>query len=311
MKKIYLLCLVLSSVSIAEGIKYETLDEEKKYVIDTSDKLRDLQIKSINYELSNFNVSSEKTSGENFLESIEDENSKYEIGNNTYFIGNKDEYNINTKFNFGKVFDFEGNNATLGLNMGYVNGKINNNKLNGVNVGIYAKSYMPDYKLKINTEHKFNYTNVEYEKAFKQNYLGVYGGIDIRTSLGSTFFVEPGVRASYTFNLDSNVLDQNEDKIELKKGINASIGGLARIGYIFGKENKFKLSLGYSLDKRLNNLNKYNIFNKNVEKPANNYITHDVDMQFDVNLKEKHKFSLSVGKNTGGYKGGLSYNYIW
>ncbi len=308
MKKIIFL-MIVTSVCMAEEIKYETLDNSKKNGIELTDKLRDLQIHSLNYEISNFDEMSNQTLGESFIESLEDENGKFRIGNATYFLGNKNKYNIHSNVYLDKILNYEGTQVSFGAILGYVNGKIEQEKLNGVDVGFLAKSYIPDYKIKVNTEHKFNYTNVKYFKGFEQNYLGLVGGIDLRTTVGKSLYIEPLVRASYTYNFKSKLKDQNTDIIELKPNFNFSVGGGVRVGYNFN--DKYRLSLGYVLDKRLKNKNSYKIFNNPVTMNENNYFNHDVDLQFELNLKEKHKITASIGKISKGFKGGMSYKYEW
>lgn len=308
MKKIIILML-LTNFSMAETINYKSLDESKKDVMKTTDILRDIQIHSMNYELSNFDTVTKLNGGEAFINSLEDDNSKLNVGNITYFIGNKNQYNINTKILLNKISNYEGTEVNLATTAGYVNGKVDNEKINGVNVGILAKTIIPEYKVKISTEHKLNYTNVKYSKGYFQNYLGVIGGLDFRATIGDKLFIEPGIRASYTYNFKGKVEDHNKDIIKLNPNINASIGGLIRLGYNIN--DKFRLSLGYALDKRIYNNNKYELYDKKIVKDANNYILHDVDLQFEMNMKEKHKFTASVGKVNKGFKGGMSYKYEW
>lgn len=308
MKKIVFL-MIMASVCMGQEIKYETLDDSKKDVIKFVDNLRNLQIHSLNYEISNFDEMSNRTSGEAFIDSLEDEKGKFGIGNNTYFLGNKNVYNIHSNVQLDKILNYDGTQVLIGGILGYVNGKIEKEKLNGVDVGIVAKTYVPDYKIKIKTEHKFNYTNVKYFKGFEQNYLGVVGGVDLRTTIGKNMFIEPLIRASYTYNFKSKVKDQNDDTVKLKPNFNFSVGGGVRVGYNFN--DKYRLSLGYALDKRLKNKNSYELYDKHVNINENNYFYHDVDLQFELNLKEKHKFIASIGKISKGFKGGMSYKYEW
>lgn len=308
MKKMVFFMMV-SCVCVAESISYKGMGNEKKYVIDTTDEMRDLQIQSQNYGMM-FDAMSNLTSGQTFIENMEDEKGKISIGNSTYFLGNKDKYNIVTSIKMDKIMNYEDMQFLVGGDISYVNGKIKNDKMNGMNLGVNAKIYVPEYKFKLKMEQKLNYTNIKYKENFVQNYLGLVGGIDLKTTIGKNFFIEPIIRANYTYSFKVSVKDQNNDEIKILPNINFSVGGGARIGYNFN--DKIRVSVGYIADKRLNNENKYKIYDKEIiNKEANNYLFHDADLQIEMNLKEKHKFLCSIGKISKGFKGGMSYKYEW
>lgn len=311
MKKVILFLVSLNFLSFSNTINYETLSNEKKYVMDMVNKLKNIQINSINYENSSLIHSDDNTSGENIIYDLEDEILNKRIGVKSYVIANKNKYYFNNSINFGNKFIIEGNTMEIGGNIGYLNGIIDKNKLNGIDFGLDLKAGLADYKLNFSTINKFNYTNIKYEKNFNQNYFSLLGAANIKMRLGEKFFVEPGLRFAYDYNLKSKILDHNNDKIELLPSLNYSIGGFARLGYIFGAENNFKISFAYGIDKKLNNLNNFKIYDKKVLMKADNYILHDIETTFEMKIKEKHNLVLSIGYIDKNAKGGISYKYNW
>lgn len=311
MKKLLFLSLI-TTLGFASTVNYENLSEEKKIVMETIDEFRNMQIKAFNYELSNYKFTNLKSSGQNFIDSLDEKNSKYNIGTFTNFVGDKNKYNINTNINFSKAIDYEGNKTMFGATVGYTNSLINSNKINGINLGLNASAYIPDFKVRINTEHKFNYSIIDYNKNFKQNYMGIIGGLDFRLHFGKKYFVEPGLRASYTYNLKSEVRDQNNSLVKLVPSFNYNIGAFLRAGILFETKNKYKLSIGYAFDKRLKNSNKYEIFSREIiNKKEDNYMVHSGDILVEMLFKDKHKLSLSLGKLSQAYSATLGYNYEW
>ena len=113
MKKLLFLSLI-TTLGFASTVNYESLSEEKKIVMETIDEFRNMQIKAFNYELSNYKFTNLKSSGQNFIDSLDEKNSKYNIGTFTNFVGDKNKYNINTNINFSKALDYEGNKTMFG-----------------------------------------------------------------------------------------------------------------------------------------------------------------------------------------------------
>lgn len=311
MKKTILFLISLNVLSFANTINYETLANEKKYVMNMVDKFKNIQMNAVNYENTGLIHNDSNTSGENILDELEDESLNKIVGIRSYVIANKDMYYLNNRLNFGNRFIIDGNTVEIDGNVGYINGLINKNKLNGVDLGVDFKTTLTDYKLNFSTINKFNYTNIKYEKGFNQDYLSLLGSANIKMRIGEKFFVEPGLRVAYNYNLKSKVLDQNNDKIELDPTLNYSIGGFARLGYIFGDENKYKVSIAYGIDKKLNNANQYKIYNKKIVMKQDNYISHDFETTLEMKIKEKHNLVFSVGYVDKGVKGGISYQYNW
>lgn len=314
MKKTIFILTLISAIALAQNtnsINYETLANEKKIVMETIDTLKNLQMDMLIYDISSFSFTEYKSSGENILDEIEENNQSKSVALKNMVLANKNRYYLKNNINISKKTFLDGNSLEIGTNISYINAMLERNKINAVDLGIDLKTNIADYKLNILTSHNFNYTNIWYYRNFKQDYMAINGSILINANIGEKFFLEPGLRATYNYNLKSKLLDQNDDSIVLNPSINYSIGAYAKIGYNFGDENKYRISFMYGIDKKLNNVNNYEIFSKKLNMKAKNNISHDVEVRFEMQIKEQHNLIMSGGMKGNNFKGGITYKYSW
>lgn len=311
MKKYLYIFTILSIIGFSKTIDYNRLHDSKKYVMKLNDKQKDFLIDSLFYEINTFgNINTEK-SGENYINHLEDKKQNLLVENRTYTIGDKNKIFVLTKFNISKKIPVYGNIARAGLILGYSHLKHMNDKTNGMSLGINLSFKLSDLNLLFLTQHEVNYHHMEYEKKFTGEYIGISGVASIKALLGSSFFIEPSLNAGYVVNFRSKTLDMNNDLIVMNPSINFLVGGSAKLGYMFGTETKVKIYAEYSVNKRLKNKNEYEIYDRQVIKSEDNYLTHGFSAGADINIKNSHNIILNFGRDISAYKGGLSYRFNW
>ena len=311
MKKYLYIFTLLSIVVFARTTDYNRLYENKKYVMKLNDNQKDFFIDSLFYEINTFGNINIQKSGENYINYLEDKKQNILVENRTYTIGDKDKMLVSTKFNMSKKIHAYGNIARAGLIIGYNHFKHINDKTNGMSLGINLSFKLSDLNILFITQHEVNYNQLEYEKNFTGEYLGVTGIASVKALLGSSFFIEPALNAGYVANFRTETLDMNKDKIVMKPTISFLVGGSSKIGYVFGDDVKVKIYAEYSVNKRLKNKNDYEIYDRQVIKDENNYLTHGFSAGADINIKNNHNIVLNFGRDIKAYKGGLSYKFIW
>ncbi|WP_067143256.1 hypothetical protein [Oceanivirga salmonicida] len=294
-------------------IDFENLSDSKKDVFIVNEAHKSFIMRANNYEVSNLmDIENNKSSGENFLEVLEDNNKKIKAQTNMFTLCNKGKCMIKTIVNVDKKEIIEDNPMEVGASVAYAYSNISKNNLNNIDIGINFKFKIPDYKLLLKLKQDFNYTNMKYVREFKQNYYGLSGAANISTSIGNKFFVEPELRVAYAYNFKGKVLDQNNDEITLNGKLDGSLGAGLKVGYMFGEKIKFKLSLGYSFDKEFYSMNdRYRMFNKEVIKNSPEDINHSVIGSIKINIKDKHNIKILFGKSSKVYTAGLLYSTNW
>ncbi|WP_068268266.1 hypothetical protein [Caviibacter abscessus] len=312
MKK-YLIFIMFPSFLLAGTIDYNRLYERKKVFMKLNDTQKDYKMESLIYEADIYEgIMENKTSGENYINFLNNKKTKNMFAKvYAYSFGNKEKYFISSKIAINKPFTLYGNEANIGAVLGYNHLNNLNDVSNGISIGINAAYTVPDLKLQLFTQHEFNYNFQKFDVGFSNHYFGVSGVINARFLLGKKFFIEPNVNLAYNYNFKRSVLDQNKDKITMMPAMNITVGGSVKIGYKFGENPKVKLYASYGLNKKLNNVNKYTIYGKDVIMSKNNYMSHYFDIGSDILIKDTHKISLSLGILTQGYRGGASYKFEW
>ncbi|CAM3057556.1 hypothetical protein [Streptobacillus ratti] len=304
-----------------DNLKYDGLDANVKkeideYALNMSQKIDILKDKmKTRYKLGNFT-----TAGESFLESLEDDDSKFRFGIINKSILNKTSHKNNTDLFFIKNINNDGNIFGVGVYGGYSNSKYKkytNKDLHGLDVGVILEGEFPEYGLKVISMNEFN-------KDFKINedYVSnsIVGGLGItyKKQFGSLFYVEPMGFMLYGSNINTN-LRFNDTNVNIKNNFMYNIGTNLKLGLENEiRNNLYNFYIETSFDKKIKKDNNLIFKFKDKERystvPLENDINLDLGLGFDILLNKEHRFHIETGigliPSEKVYKIGASYELL-
>lgn len=313
MKKIVLIFFT-SIFSFSNVINFEGLHSSKKIPFILNDNIRTYTKDLLNIELNQTLINNDNTSGWNLVDIIDEEVEEYGVEIRNTVIANQNTHLFKSKILFNLTRFAEDIPIEFAGLISYINSGFKNSaNINGVGGGLEFKIKIPDYNIYGITQHNIEYQNIRYNRYIQDNIL-VSGGINIKTFFGDSFYISPRLLASYFFSIKNSFKDANNDKIEILPKLSYDLGASIRVGYMYSEDFKLDISIGYMVDKKMNNVGKYRIFTRDLLKEKNDYLGHIIDAILSISFKDYHKLSASIGVNyQENIKGlaSLNYSYIF
>ncbi|WP_156299955.1 hypothetical protein [Streptobacillus canis] len=304
-----------------ENLKYEGLDvharsEIDEYSINMSQKLDLLKDKL----KSRYKIGKIESSGESFLTSLDNEDTKFNFGIINKSFVSKNSYKNNTDIFFIKNINNDGNIFGVGVYGGYINTKykkFTNKDLHGFDIGVIIEGTLPDYGINFVSLNEFNK-----DFKIKDNYSSnsIVGGVGLmyKKSFGSIFYVEPLAFMLYGSNINSKLKFNNTDVL-VKNNFMYSAGGNLKLGLEKEiDENIYNFFIETTFDKKIKKENNLVFKFKDKDRYSNvqleNDINLDLGMGLDILLKKEHRLHIDGGISLIPveklYKIGVSYELL-
>lgn len=288
-----------------KNISYEGLNVEKRKNIDILIKIiENNRINLLNDLKNKYFIGLNKTSGEIFLEELDEETlDKIIFGLSYNYNYSKKEHNHIPKVFFLKNINKNANVLNTGIYTSYKNFNFlqeNTSNIHIFNIGIDFETLISEYNFSFILLNEYNYI---YNKNFDIKANNINGGakISFQKYLGNIFYINPNLIFTYSIPISSTT-KFNETNVNLNESFNFSIGGSLKLG--IEKEHKDNLYNAYAefaIDKLLKN--KYDLdlkFKNQVSKVQANLASQLIllgSLGFDILIKKEHRLKLIGGIN--------------
>lgn len=295
-------------------VNYNGLNKEKRVNMDFMiDKIETNRISLINSLRSRYFLKANKTNGEIFLESLDND-----VENKNIFgIGMNYRYIKNEHFSFPNIYYIKninnnGNFMNFGIYSGYKN--YINEKTHGLSLGTILEFLISEYNFNLISLNEYNYI---YNKEYNLNLNLISGAskLGFYKYLGNMFYINPSLILTYSTPTSSQTLF-NETNVTLNDGLNFSLGGNLKVG--IEKENNdllYNLFLDFEIDKILKNKYNFSLEFKNrvAESVANKdlpiIISGGAGVDFLIKNTHRIKFLGNVNVNKKKVYYGFTFNY--
>lgn len=283
------------------------------YVDEVALKFDNLKYRLRERKINPFN----KSSGEIFLDNLEEENSQEMI----FGINNRNIYNYDKKYNknittlyFDKLFNNNGNSINSGIYSSYGLTK-RNNILHSILAGLDLNAQFTDYNINIKTLNEYHYDFTK--EGYKSN--NIFGGINLgyKQNIGDLFYLEPSLSFIYKYGINNKIRFSSTD-VDIKNSFLYSLSPNLRLGLDYRKEdNLYKFYLDLGLDKKIKSKELLEFQFRDQVRNSEINIPKDVSFDFDLGLEflinNKHRIYIDGGidfsKKFNTVKASLGYDF--